>query len=124
MSGKYLVARDAFGSGDLSWPGDDILAQLVSLDYGFDERHRTIDQVAGEVGDPAAVRDTQIADGWARCATVEFPQIKGAEVAALIFYRESDGMLIEYHDAVDRFPMTPNGGDITIAAPVPGFFRI
>jgi hypothetical protein len=124
MSGKYLAGRDAFGMGALSWTYDTIRAQLVSQLYGFDERHGTIDDVDGSVGVACDVLNPRFVDGWAKCDVLQFQQVRGDEAVAVIFYRESDGLLVEYHTALDAFPMIPNGGDIELQIAEPGIFRL
>lgn len=124
MSGKYLMARDAFGRGELSWTSDAIVAQLLSADYRFDEEHASANDLTGEVGDAVAVTGRDTDGGWARCKALMFRQVRGKTAVAVVFYRESDGMLIEYSDSIDSFPMTPNGGDIELEVREPGIFRI
>ncbi len=120
MSGKYLAARDAFGEGSLSWTNDTILAQLVSAAYSFNE---TDTALTGKVGTAVELTGKAFADGWARANGMVFKQVKGPSVTAIVFHR-ADGLLIEYCDAVQDFPMVPNGGDIEVDVIEPGIFRI
>lgn len=126
MSGKYISARNAFGSGDLSWPADQIMAQLVSAQYVFDETHKALSDLSGAVGSPIRLSGTKMVNGWARADAMLFKQVKGPSVCAVIFYRDGDAgvVLIGYSDQIERFPMLPNGGDIELDVMEPGIFRI
>lgn len=125
MSGKYLVARNAFGDGDLSWSRDTIVAQLLSARYAFDERHEKVpaDGFDGFVGNPLQLTNRRMNEGWCTCDEMVFGQVRGAVIVAILFYRMTDGLPIEYHTAADKFPITPNGGDIHIDVAAPGIFR-
>lgn len=123
MSGKYLIARDAFGNGKLAW-NTNVAAQLVSAECRFDERHENIEELSGAVGKPVLLRNPTMNDGWTRCEEINFTQVSGREVVAIVFFRDEDGMLIHYHDAVRRFPIQPNGGDIDVGLEGPGIFRL
>lgn len=121
MSGKYLAGRNAFAAGNISWPNDMILAQLVSASYRFNEDHRLGD-LTGIVGEPIELSEKDIADGWLTAANIRFQQVRGEEVVAIVFH--NGNVPIEYHDAIDNFPLHPNGGDIEISIQQPGIFRI
>lgn len=129
MSGKYLAAREAFGEGALSWTRDRIVAQLVSAAYVFNELHAAAGDLAGQVGEPIELTEKSMTGGWAGAAKMVFPQVSGAEVVAVVFYRQPAGKkqastLIACMDSVDNFPMTPNGGDIEIDIAGAGIFRL
>lgn len=119
MSGRYAAAR-----GNVSWLEDAIAAVLVSEAYDFDENHTRLAQIDGLVGDPVQLTDKRNDGGWLSCADLNFLQVRGDPAVALLFYRSSDGMPIEYHTAIEDFPITPNGGDIELAVSEPGIFRI
>ncbi len=130
-NGKYDAARDAFGAGALSWTGDKIVAQLVSREYVFDARHKDVRSIKGALGAALVLTEKSIAAGWVKCATLLFPQVTGdgkQDAVAIVFRRESSeasrATLIEYHDDIEHFPMKPNGGDIEVATPAPGWFRV
>lgn len=125
MSGRYNAGRDALATGALSWIGSTILAQLVSSRYVFNEDHATQDDLAWTVGDAVEVTGKTAQDGWLMADRMRFPQVFGNEpAAAIVFYSEEPGTLLEYHDAIEDFPMMPNGGDIEIEVLPPGIFRI
>lgn len=124
--GKYLAARDAFGTGSLSWTTHRIVAQLVSADYEFDEKHTQPSDIAvGAVGLPIPVPGTEFKDGWARADKLLFLQVKGRTVVAVVFYEQAAlQRLIAYQNEIDNFPMVVNGGDIEIEILQPGIFRL
>lgn len=67
------------------------------------------------------VNPVALADGTASADNTVFTAVVGAEVGAVLIYRdnltaeEDDNVLIAYIDsAISGLPVTPNGGDITI----------
>ena len=119
MSGKYLAGRDALAAG--AWLNRDVFAQLISGDYVFSEDH-DISDLSGFVGDEIAVTGRRFLDGWAQCDELKFQQVSGGNVAAIVFH--TDRILLEYHDAIEGFPLTTNGGDIEVEILQPGIFRL
>jgi hypothetical protein len=129
MSGRYDRAREEFGKGALSWTKQRIVAQLLSREYVFSAAHTDRRDLRGLIGNALELTHLQIPNGWARCANLVFREVRGqAPVVAIVFRREApeekDKTLIAYIDQVSGFPMMPNGGDILVDTPDPGFFRI
>lgn len=128
MSGKYDLARELFGDGLLSWTKDRIVAQLVSAEYVYLAKHRDARDLRGLVGAAVVLNGKSIAGGWAKADTLLFRQVSGPEVVALVIRRdaaeEKRKSLIVYLDDIERFPMTPNGGDIEVEIPAAGLFRV
>lgn len=124
MNGKYLSARDGFGNGSLAWAPGNVMAQLVSADYRFNEEHQSIDAIGSAAVDtPIELTNPRFVDGWAKCDPMVFRQVRGGTAAAIVFH-SATGALIEYHNDIDNFPMPTNGGDVEVAVPEPGIFRI
>jgi hypothetical protein len=128
MSGKYDAARQAFGAGDLSWTGDPIMAQLVTAEYAYDAGHKDADALKGAVGDPVELTGKSVDFGYAKADKLVFRQIRGPAPAAIVFHRqagtEGKSTLIFFQDNIVNFPMQTNGGDIEIATPPRGIFRV
>jgi hypothetical protein len=129
MSLKYDAAREAFGSGTLSWPKDTIVAQLVTRAYVADAKHGDARSLKGLAGAAVVLSAKSIPAGWAKCANLVFAQVPaGEEVVAIVIRREAKEenrkTLVAYLDDVPKFPMKPNGGDILVDVPAQGLFRI
>lgn len=126
MSGKYGAGRQRFGEGRLDWRSQPLVAQLVSAAYIFNPAHKTGADITGAVGKPVELTGKTIENGWAKCASIAFRDVKGEEVDAIVIRCDGPGeqTLVVYLDAIDRFPMKPNGGDILVAVPPQGLFRL
>lgn len=126
MSGKYAAGRQRFGEARCDWPKDNIVAQLVSAEYIFNPLHKTGADLTGAVGKPVALTGKSIENGWAKCNNLVFAQVTGPDVVAIVLRCEgrAEATLIAYLDGIDNFPMKPNGGDILVAVPADGLFRL
>lgn len=126
MSHKYAAARQAFGEGALSWSNDKIVAQLVSAEYVCNPvAHRDAKSIKGAIGAPVELTGKSIKDGWAKAGSITFKAVSGPDAYAIVLHRAGEEKtLIAYLDQIDRFPMKLNGGDVIIATPETGFFRI
>lgn len=135
MSTLYDIGRRSFltsvtvggFTGQTDWEADDFKVVLLDL------TNYTLDAVAHTnlVDVPALARVAEVnlstpvalSDGTASADNTVFPAVTGAEVGAVLIYRENniavpveaDNLLVAYIDsAVSGLPVTPNGGDITI----------
>ena len=124
MSGKYLVFRDSVATGALSWTADRFFAQLVSARFVFDERDQAISDIGNRVGAPVQMTNTRVLGGWCNADSLVFRSVSGGpEAAGVIFYR-SDGLLVEYHVAIEGFPIMLPADIISIEMSEPGIFRV
>lgn len=80
--------------------------------------HDFYDDVSGVVGTPATLASKTVTDGTFDAANVTYTSVTGNTVEALVVYKDtgtpSTSDLIAYFDTGTGFPVTPNGGDITI----------
>ena len=129
----FGLARQAFLDGDLDWAANDIKCLLVdSTDYTVSI---DVDQYCNKDTIPDAARVTNGLSGnfanksstlgVADADDVTLSSVSGEQCEALVIFMDGgDGgvtqsgtndLLIAYIDTCTGLPITPNGGDITIA---------
>lgn len=122
----YDIGRQNFLNGNINWTNDDIRVVLVDTAlYTVDlVNHDFLDDVA--VGSRVAVGGAGLAGktstaGVADANDYVISAVSGATIEAMIIYRhtgvDATSELIAYLDQNDvtGLPLTPNGGDVTIA---------
>lgn len=88
--------------------------------YTYSSAHDFYDDVSGVVGTPQTLGSKTTTDGVFDAGDVTFTAVSGATVEAFIIYKDTGtpatSDLIAYFDTDQTgLPVTPNGGDITIA---------
>lgn len=124
----YGKGREGFLDGSIDWDTDNIKAILVdTADYVVSiDVHDNIDDVAVAarvvtIANAPALASKTVTLGVADAADVTFTAVTGDSVEAIILFKdtgvESSSRLIAYIDSASAtgLPVTPNGGDISIA---------
>ena len=120
----YDAGRDAFANGNIDWVSDDIRCILVdAADYTVDlNNDDNLDDIAAgaRVATMAAsLAGKSTSAGTCDATDVTFSSVTGDVSEALVIYlhtgTESTSTLIAYIDTATGLPVTPNGGDITVA---------
>ena len=119
----YDKGRQGFLDGSIDWDTDDIRVILIdTADYTVDlATHDNLDDIPGaaRVAVSGSLTGKTVADGVADAADVVLSAVTGDQSEALVIYKhtgvESTSRLIAYIDTATGLPVTPNGGDITIA---------
>lgn len=119
----YDSARKAFADGDIDLLVDDIRCILVdAADYTASQAADDfLDDIAAgaRVAVSGAMTSKTTTAGVFDAADVTFSSVTGDESEALVLYKHTgtDGtsQLIAYIDNAAEFPITPNGGDISVA---------
>lgn len=119
----YDRGRQGFLAADIDWDADDIRVILVdeaddTIDLAADED--LADRAAGSrVATSSAFTSKTVTDGVADAADVTLSAVSGDESESLDIYQhtgtESTSLMIANIDTATGLPVTPNGGDITIA---------
>lgn len=90
--------------------------------------HDFFDDVSGVVGTPQTIGTTTVALGLFDGDNVTFTAVSGATVEALVIYIDTGSAatsrLVAYIDTATGLPVTPNGGDITVAWDGAGIFQL
>lgn len=101
---------------------DTIKVALVTSGYTFNATHQFYSSItpgSNVVGTPQTLGSKSITDGVFDAADATFTAVTGSACNALVIYKDtgSDATspLIAYIDTATGLPVTPNGGNITIA---------
>jgi hypothetical protein len=97
-------------------------AALIDLGaYTYSAAHAFYSDLAGIIGTPSRITTPTVAsNGLFDGDDVTFTAVTGATIEAIVIYRHNAGAnttwkLVLFEDTgVTGFPLTPNGGDITI----------
>jgi hypothetical protein len=121
----YDLGRQAFLEGSVAWLADNIKAVLVQTGAGHYVVNLATDQFLSAIaaGDRIATSGNLAtktsAAGVADAADVTLPAVAGAQVSAIVLYKDTGtpatSPLIAYLDTVTGLPLTPSGADETIA---------
>lgn len=126
---KYKEALlDAFTDIDLQ----NLTAKVALIDtgvYTYSDTHDFFNDVTGVVGTPQTLTTKSVTNGIFDAADVTFTSVTGNSVEALLIYIDTGvtttSRLVAYIDTgVTGLPVTPNGGDITIAWNASGIFAL
>lgn len=120
----YDTARSAFLDGDLDWSANTIKVSLVR-GYTYSAAHDFLDDVTGGGGGTIVATSSALGSktstaGVADAADITFSAVSaGAACQHLIIYKDTGSAatsnLIAAIDTATNLPITPNGGDITVA---------
>lgn len=117
----YGKGREAFLNKDIDMIDDNIKCVLVDTGtYSVSiDAHDFHNDLSGIVATSGNLASKTSALGVFDAADVTFSSVSGATVEAIVIYRDSGSSasseLIAYIDTGTGLPVTPNGGDITVA---------
>lgn len=122
-SGLYDAGRAAFLAGSLDWDAHNIKVTLCdAADYVVNlSTHDFYNDVTagGRVATSGNLASKTTTAGVADAADITYTAVSGDVSEALVIWRdttvESTSELIAYIDTGTGLPVTPNGGDITVA---------
>lgn len=131
-SGMYALGREGFLGGDIDWDANNIKVTLIdSADYVVNlSTHDFYNDVTapGRVATSGNLASKTKTNGTADAADVTFSAVTGDQSEALVVWAdttvESTSRLIVYIDTGTGFPVTPNGGDITVQWDAAGIFTL
>lgn len=125
----YGLAREKFLNADIDWAAHDIQAMLVTSSYSptqnMDEFH---DDISGAtiVATSSNFGSKTSTLGTADAADVTFTSVTGSPASQIVIMRwtgvSGTSPLIARIDSYTGLPVTPNGGNITVAWPASGIF--
>lgn len=97
--------------------------------YTYSAAHEFYSSVSGVVGTPATLASKTFTSGTFDAADITYTAVTGATVEALIIYIDTGvagtSRLVAYLDTgYTGLPVTPNGGDITVAWNASGIFTL
>lgn len=118
----YDKGREAFLDGNADWDTNDI--RLVFTDHGADTPNVSTDDnlddiSAGTIGTSGAFAGKTVTNGVADADDVTVTSVSGAAFESVNIYKHtgtaSTSRLLVYIDTATGLPLTPNGGDVTVA---------
>lgn len=128
----YGLARASFLNADIDWAAHDIKCCLVDgADYTpAQNTHDFLDDISGGAiatnGTSSNFASKTSTLGTADAADITLTSVTGDQSEYIIIYRDSGSSatsnLIAKIDDYTGLPITPNGGNITIAWPAAGIF--
>lgn len=119
----YPKGREGFLDGSIDWDTDNIKVVLLTSSYTYNSSHDNLDDITAgyRVATSGNLASKTVTLGVADAADLVFSAVSGSAIASLVVYKDSGAeatsRLIAYIDSYTNLPLTPNGGDITIAWP-------
>ena len=130
----YPKYREALldGSSNIDLNDGDVRVILVdTTDYTYSSAHDFLDDVpsGARVATSGALTNTTVTNGTFDADDVTFSSVTGDQSEALIIYihtgSEATSRLVAYIDTgVTGLPVTPNGGNISLAWNASGIFTL
>lgn len=132
-SAVYDKGRESFATAGISWTADNIKAVLV--DNGAYTVNLATHQFLSDVASGARIATSgnlsgkTATNGVCDAADVTIPTVSGASIESIIVYKDTGSAatsnLICYIDSASSgLPLTPTGGDVTIAWSASGVFKL
>lgn len=123
------------GSANISLDQDDttngpFVALVDTGTYTYSAAHDFYNDLSGVVGTDQRIATPTVTNGTFDGGNVTFSAVSGNSVEALVIYRKNGGAnttwrLVAFIDtSVTNLPVTPNGGDISIAWNASGIFAL
>jgi len=103
----------------INFDSDTIKAVIVSSAYTFSDSHEFLTDLGTVVGTAQTLTSKSTTGGVFDAADLDFGAVAPGPVCkAIVFYKDTGSAatspLLEYADEVTGFPMTANGGGITV----------
>jgi hypothetical protein len=116
----YPYFKQGLLGGSVNMIAGTVKAALVDTGtYTYSASHDYYNDVSGVVGTPVALASKTFDNGVFDAADTTFTSVTGASVEAVVIYLEygttATSPLIAYIDTGTGLPVTPNGGNITVA---------
>lgn len=118
----YPKGKEHFAKGDIAFLADNIKCILITAGYSptfaSDEFHSDV-AGANIVATSGNLASKSCTDGILNAAALVFSAVTGSVVTQVAMFKDTGtsgtSELIAYWDTAPGLPVTPNGGDITLA---------
>lgn len=117
----YPTGRNAFLTALVDWSaaGVNVKVALLSSAYTYSAAHDFHDDLTGIVATSGNLANKSASGGTADADDITFTAVTGSQVTQFVIFVDSGASatsrLIAHFDTATGLPVTPNGGDITIA---------
>lgn len=129
-SAIYPKAKEALLKADIDLENDTIRAVLIDTGtYTYSSAHDFYNDLSGVVGtESSAFSSKTFTNGVFDAADITFSAVTGATVEAIVIFKDTGNTatdaLIAFIDTGTGLPVTPNGGDISVAWNASGIFSL
>lgn len=129
-SAIYPKAKEQLLQAGINMSSGVIRAVLVDTGtYTYNAAHNAYDDLSGVVGtESGAFASKTFTNGVFDAADITFSAVTGNTAEAIVIFLDtgtaSNDLLIAYIDSATGLPVTPNGGDITVAWNASGIFSL
>lgn len=126
----YPKYKQALLDGDTNIDINDGTVKVALSTAAYNSAHDFYDDVsASTVGTPQTIANTTVTDGLFDGDNVTYTAVAGGStVTALIIYIDTGSAatsrLVAFIDTVSGFPLSTNGGDVTVAWNASGIFQL
>lgn len=128
----YPLYKQALLDGSPNTDINDLTVRVALVDtgvYTYSPAHEFLTSLTGVVGTAQVINATTVTNGLFDGDNVTYTSVTGNSVEALVIYIDTTvaatSRLVAFIDAgVTGFPVTPNGGDITVTWSVSGIFQL
>ena len=134
LAKQKFIAPGTLGptSGDsIDVLDDNLVVVLVTAGYTFNASDEFLDPaiiVGNRVATSGNLASKTATNGVFDAADVTFAAVSGSQITQVVLYKttgtETTSPLVVYWDTMTGLPLTPNGGDITIAWDASGIFSL
>lgn len=102
---------------------------MCTAAYTYSSAHQFYSSLAGVTGTPQTLGSKTYTNGVFDAADVTFTAVSGSQITSIVIYIDTGvagtSPLVAYIDtSVTSLPVTPNGGDISIAWNASGIFAL
>jgi len=117
----YPSAREGFLAGSIDWDANSFRAVLIDTGtYTYSSAHDFYNDLSGVVGTESGLfAGKTTTSGVADADDITFTAVAGSTIEAIVIFKDTGNVatdsLICYIDTGTGFPVTPNGGDITVS---------
>jgi hypothetical protein len=128
----YPLYKQALLDGAANTDINDLTVKVALVDtgvYTYNAAHEFLTSLTGVVGTAQTINATTVVNGLFDGDNVTYSAVTGNSVEALVIYIDTTvagtSRLVAFIDSgVTGFPVTPNGGDITVTWNVSGIFQL
>lgn len=128
----YPLYKQALLDGAANTDINDLTVKVALVDtgvYTYSPTHEFLTSLTGVVGTAQTIAATTVVNGLFDGDNVTYSAVTGNSVEALVIYIDTTvagtSRLVAFIDSgVTGFPVTPNGGDITVTWNVSGIFQL
>ena len=123
----YPLGAQKILNGEIDFDTDNFRVVLIDTGtYTYNTAHDFHDDLSGIVATSGNLAGLSITNGVWDATDITFSSVSGATIEAYVVYKwtgvSGTSPILFYVDSASEFPITPNGGDITIVWNASGIY--